>query len=96
MDNLNGTGKLVGALVVGALAGAALGILFAPAKGSKTRSNIIDGAKDLAGDFKKKMTDEAAALRKKAEDLENMAKDKVEEVFESVKHKTEDAVKAQK
>ena len=93
MDNLNGTGKLIGALVVGALAGAALGILFAPDKGRKTRSNIIDGAKDLAGDIKKKMTDEAAALRKKADELERMAKEKVEEVFDNVKHKAEDAVK---
>ncbi|MDX9919777.1 MAG: YtxH domain-containing protein [Paludibacter sp.] len=93
MDNLNGTGKLIGALVVGALAGAALGILFAPDKGSKTRSNIIDGAKDLTGDIKKKMTDEAAALRKKADELERMAKEKVEEVFDNVKHKAEDAVK---
>lgn len=93
MDNLNGTGKLIGALVVGALAGAALGILFAPDKGSKTRSNIIDGAKDLTGDIKKKMTDEAAALRKKADELERMAKEKAEEVFDNVKHKAEDAVK---
>lgn len=93
MENLNGTGKLVGALVIGALAGAALGILFAPEKGSKTRSNIIDGAKDMADDLKKKMTDEAAALRKKAEKLEDMVKDKAEEVFESGKHKAEDAVK---
>jgi gas vesicle protein len=93
MDNLNGTGRLVGALVVGALAGAALGILFAPEKGSKTRSNILDGAKDLASDVKKKMTDEAAALRKKADDLENAVKDKVEEVYENVKHKAEDVVK---
>ena len=93
MDNLNGTGRLIGALVVGALAGAALGILFAPAKGSKTRSNIIDGAKDLAGDIKQKMTDEADALRKKADELEKLAKQKVEDVFESVKHKAENAVK---
>lgn len=93
MDNLNNTGKLVGALVVGALAGAALGILFAPDKGSKTRSNLFEGAKDLANDAKKKMTDEAAALRKKADDLENAVKDKVEEVYENVKHKTEDALK---
>jgi gas vesicle protein len=93
MDNLNGTGKLIGALVVGVLAGAALGILFAPAKGSKTRSNIIDGAKDLADNIKKKMTDEAAALRKKAEEFENMAKEKMDDVFDSVKQKTADSSK---
>jgi gas vesicle protein len=93
MDNLNGTGKLIGALVVGVLAGAALGILFAPAKGSKTRSNIIDGAKDLADNIKKKMTDEAAALRKKAEEFENMAKEKMDDVFDNVKQKTADSSK---
>jgi gas vesicle protein len=96
MDNLNETGRVVGALVVGVLAKAALGILFAPEKGSKTRSNIIDGAKDLADDIKKKMTDEAATLRRKAEDLEQRAKNKVEEVFENVKHKAEDTVKEHK
>ena len=93
MDNLNSTGRLVGALVVGALAGAAIGILFAPEKGSKTRSNIIDGAKGLAGDIKKKITDEADVLRKKTDDVENLAKEKVEEVFNGVKHKAEDAAK---
>jgi gas vesicle protein len=96
MDNLNGTAKVVGALVVGVLAGAALGILFAPEKGSKTRSNIIDGAKDIADDIKKRMTDEAAALRRKAEELEQSAKDKEEEVYENVKHKVENAVKNEK
>jgi gas vesicle protein len=91
MENFNGTGRLVGALVVGALAGAALGILFAPEKGSRTRSNIMDGAKDLADDIKRKMKNEAAELRKKAEDLEEQAKDKVEEEINSVKHKTAEA-----
>lgn len=96
MENLNGTGKLIGAFVVGALAGAALGILFAPEKGSKTRSNIIEGAKDFASDVKKKMTDEATALRKKAEYLENLAKEKVEEVLENGKNNIEETSKNQK
>lgn len=91
MENFNSTGKLVGALVVGALAGAALGVLFAPEKGSKTRSNIADGAKDLADDIKRKMKNEAADLRKKAEDLEEQAREKVEEVIHNVKHKTAEA-----
>jgi len=86
MENFNGTGRLVGAL-----AGAALGILFAPEKGSRTRSNFMDGAKDLVGDMKRKMKNEAAELRKKAEDLEEQAKDKLEEVINNVKHKTAEA-----
>jgi gas vesicle protein len=96
MENLNGTGKLVGALVVGALAGAALGLLFAPEKGRKTRDKIVDGVKDLASDIKKKMTDEVAALRKKAEDLEKLAKTKVEEVLEDAKPKSDDSKVNQK
>ena len=93
MENSNGTAKLIGALVVGTLAGAALGILFAPEKGIRTRKNIIDGAKDLAGDIKRKMTDEAAALRKKANDLEELAKDKMDDLTDAMNQKAEETVK---
>ncbi len=87
MDNLNETGKLIGAVLVGALAGAAIGILFAPDSGANTRTNISEGAKDLASDFKAKMKAEAASLRKKAEDLEELAKEKIDHLTDSVKHK---------
>jgi gas vesicle protein len=87
MENSNNTGKVIGALVIGALVGAALGVLFAPDKGSVTRSKLVGGAKDIADDLKKKMRDEIAALRSKAEELENMAEEKMEDFSNNVKHK---------
>jgi len=69
MDN-SSTVKVVGAVVAGALVGAALGILFAPDKGSKTRKKIMNGAKDLAEDIKQKVKHEANSLDHKAESME--------------------------
>ena len=94
MEDMNGTGKVIGALLLGALTGAAIGLLFAPDKGDKTRSNIVDGAKDLAGEFNQKLKSEAEALRKKAEELEHLAKEKAEGVFKNIKHKAEEATNA--
>jgi gas vesicle protein len=69
MENFN-TGKMVGALLVGATIGAVAGVLFAPDKGSATRNLLASGAKDIAGDLKNMMRDELNSLRVKMEELE--------------------------
>lgn len=51
-NNSNKSSKVIGALMVGTLVGAAVGLLFAPNKGSKTRQNIAKGTKDLANSAK--------------------------------------------
>ena len=91
METTNNTGKMIGALVVGGVIGATLGILFAPHKGSKTRSKLMRGAKDLAEDLKQKMKTEATALRNKANELEGLAEEKLHGFTSSIRQ-SEDAL----
>ena len=49
------TSKLVSGILVGAAAGAVLGLLFAPDKGCETRKKIRQGADDLVSNLKNKV-----------------------------------------
>lgn len=50
--------KVVAALLAGLAAGAALGILFAPEKGSETRDKLNDSLKDLGDAIKDRSSEQ--------------------------------------
>jgi gas vesicle protein len=70
MENSNNTGKVIGALLIGAVVGgtigAALGILFAPEKGSDTRKKLIDSGADLTGAVKTKLKTLVGEVKREA------------------------------
>jgi len=65
------TGKLALGLLAGLAAGAALGILFAPNKGSKTRKKIAKKGEDLT-----------TSLKQEFDEMANRLSDKYEQVIE--------------
>ncbi|EEI91229.1 YtxH domain-containing protein [Sphingobacterium spiritivorum] len=73
---MNDNGKIVAALLAGLAAGAVLGVLFAPEKGSETRDKINESLSDL-GD----------ALKERAEEQFDQLNDFKDKVVAAVKSK---------
>ena len=90
MKNSSNPIKEIGVLIVGTIVGSALGVLFAPHKGSETRSKILNKKKNLADGLRNKMKDESSALSSKAEELKGRAEDKTNDITNSVKQKVHD------
>jgi gas vesicle protein len=65
------TGKVVLGALAGVAAGAILGVLFAPEKGTDTRKKIADKGKDAAGDLKNKYNDLIDRLTSKLETVKD-------------------------
>src|SRR6476660_4123261 len=77
---MNDNSKVLAALLAGLAAGAAIGILFAPEKGSETRDKLNDSLKNLGDSIKDRAADEIGNLTE--------FKDKV---VESIKNKLKGA-----
>lgn len=85
MDKINDNAKLIGAALVGAVAGVALGVLFAPNKGSITRKKLMGNLGELADDAKQKLLDDANAFRERAKQLEEIAENTTFEISKRAK-----------
>ena len=76
---MNNTGKILTAFVAVATAGAIVGILFAPDKGSETRRKINERGKKIADDVKNKFRKGKEKFNELKEDIVQTVKEKVEE-----------------
>lgn len=68
------TGNVLVSVLAGAVVGAALGILFAPDKGSVTRKKIVDKGKDYTDELGEKFDSFMDVASKKFESMKSEAK----------------------
>ena len=94
------SGKVALALLAGVAAGALAGLLFAPAKGSKTRKKILRKGEDYVDSLKDKMDDLFDVVTEKLEQVKDDVADYAEKVKDDVTKyadkkmaKTEEALK---
>ena len=84
---MNDSGKVVTALLAGLAAGAVLGILFAPDKGSKTREKIKTGFDDLKDEAKEKFSGSKEELKEAVDNLLSKSSYKAEEAITFLEEK---------
>lgn len=80
MENSNNTLTLIGGLILGTAIGGALGILFAPDKGSETRRKLSNKGSNLTSAMKKKFNGLVEDIKYEMDNVKNEAKETVDNV----------------
>lgn len=75
------TTKILIGFIAGAAVGTALGILFAPDKGTETRRKISEQSNDLADNLKSKFTDLVDGMKDKFSSVKSEAEDVAEKGY---------------
>jgi gas vesicle protein len=88
---MNDNSKVLIGLLAGLAAGSALGLLFAPDRGSETRDKLSQSLKDLADTIKEKATDEINNLAALKDKVVGSVKSKVDQTEEELADDAEHA-----
>lgn len=89
MSNTSNT--LLG-ILTGAIAGAAIGILYAPDKGSNTRKKIAEGAQDYKDTIVDKTSEIKDSVMNAASNKKENLEEKMESIVSDVSYKTDDVI----
>ncbi len=87
MGTSNNTGKQIAGLLLGTAVGATLGVLFAPHKGTKTRTRLGIRARFVTKDIKSKFATQSDVINDEAEKIDDFVAEKVNDLTNTKKVK---------
>ncbi|PBJ12728.1 YtxH domain-containing protein [Flavobacterium sp. ACN6] len=89
---MSNNSNTIAAILAGAAVGAAIGILFAPDKGSKTRTKIKEGIDDAKHNLQDSFEASSEVLREKFTSATHNLDGTLNDLLSNVSHKTEEVI----
>ncbi|AXB55909.1 MULTISPECIES: YtxH domain-containing protein [Flavobacterium] len=89
---MSNNSNTIAAILAGAAVGAAIGILFAPEKGSKTRAKIKEGIDDAKHNLQDSFEASSEVLREKFTGATKNLDGTLNDLLSNVSHKTEEVI----